>query len=143
MLILAIDLGKTKSLACWYQTDDTRQEFRTVSTRPGDFHSLLSPRKTPPRNGVVFWTRAVSSNQTPLDRPAVIVRVMQWAERRLDAYQLFLIALAIHLVSEHLPGLGVEDFGVVAEALVASNIDGSFALRVNSTTAPDADRHQV
>ncbi|HEV2296005.1 MAG TPA: hypothetical protein VGR35_19325 [Tepidisphaeraceae bacterium] len=44
MLILAIDLGKTKSLACWYQTDDTKHEFRTVPTRPGDFHTLLSDR---------------------------------------------------------------------------------------------------
>jgi hypothetical protein len=43
MLILAIDLGKTKSLACWYQTDDTSHEFRTVPTRPGDFPKLNSP----------------------------------------------------------------------------------------------------
>ena len=46
MLILAIDLGKTKSLACWYQADDaTTHEFRTVPTRPGDFHSLLLDRR--------------------------------------------------------------------------------------------------
>ena len=38
MDILAIDLGKTRSLACWYRTDDT-QEFRTVPTRPRDFHA--------------------------------------------------------------------------------------------------------
>jgi len=44
MLILAIDLGKTKSLACWYQTDDTGHEFRTVPTRPAEFHSLLTDR---------------------------------------------------------------------------------------------------
>ncbi|HEV2292906.1 MAG TPA: hypothetical protein VGR35_03570 [Tepidisphaeraceae bacterium] len=44
MLILAIDLGKAKSVACWYQTDDTTHEFRTVPTRPGDFHTLLSDR---------------------------------------------------------------------------------------------------
>ena len=43
MLILAIDLGKVRSLACWYQTDDT-QEFRTVPTRPADFRSLLTDR---------------------------------------------------------------------------------------------------
>src|SRR4051812_37407928 len=37
MLILAIDLGKAKSLACWYQADDaTQQESRTVPTRPDD-----------------------------------------------------------------------------------------------------------
>ena len=41
MRILAIDLGKARSLACWYQTDDTTQEYRTVPTRPADFHSLL------------------------------------------------------------------------------------------------------
>ena len=44
MLILAIDLGKAKSLACWYQTDDNTHEFRTVPTRPGDFHTLLNDR---------------------------------------------------------------------------------------------------
>jgi len=44
MLILAIDLGKTKSLACWYQADDATHEFRTVPTRPGEFHTLLLDR---------------------------------------------------------------------------------------------------
>jgi transposase len=44
MLILAIDLGKAKSVACWYQTDDAAHEFRTVPTRPGDFHTLLTDR---------------------------------------------------------------------------------------------------
>jgi len=44
MLILAIDLGKAKSLACWYQTDDATHEFRAVPTRPGDFHTLLAAR---------------------------------------------------------------------------------------------------
>ena len=36
MLILAIDLGKTKSLACWYRSDGATHEFRTVPTRPGE-----------------------------------------------------------------------------------------------------------
>lgn len=44
MLILAIDLGKAKSVACWYQTDIAAHAFRTVPTRPGDFHSLLTDR---------------------------------------------------------------------------------------------------
>jgi transposase len=44
MLILAIDLGKAKSLACWHQTDDATHEFRTVPTRPADFHTLLTDR---------------------------------------------------------------------------------------------------
>jgi len=44
MLILAIDLGKAKSLACWYQTGDATHEFRAVPTRPGDFHTLLTDR---------------------------------------------------------------------------------------------------
>jgi len=44
MLILAIDLGKAKSVACWYQADDASHEFRTVPTRPGDFHTLLADR---------------------------------------------------------------------------------------------------
>ena len=45
MLILAIDLGKAKSLACWYQSDDAAHEFRTVPTRPADFHALLLDRR--------------------------------------------------------------------------------------------------
>ena len=44
MLILAIDLGKARSVACWYQTDDTTSKFRSVPTRPADFHSLLTDR---------------------------------------------------------------------------------------------------
>jgi hypothetical protein len=44
MLILAIDLGKAKSLACWYQTDDATHEFRAVPTRPDDLHTLLTDR---------------------------------------------------------------------------------------------------
>ena len=44
MLILAIDLGKAKSVACRYQTDDASHAFRTVPTRPGDFHTLLTDR---------------------------------------------------------------------------------------------------
>ena len=48
MLILAIDLGKAKSLACWYRADDaTQHEFRTVPTRPGDFHTLLGAPARP------------------------------------------------------------------------------------------------
>ncbi len=44
MLILAIDLGKAKSVACWYEADNAAHEFRTVPTRPGDFHTLLTDR---------------------------------------------------------------------------------------------------
>jgi transposase len=44
MLILAIDLGKAKSLACWYQTVDATHEFRTVPTRPDDLRTLLTDR---------------------------------------------------------------------------------------------------
>jgi transposase len=44
MLILAIDLGKAKSLACWYQSDDASHEFAAVPTRPGDLHTLLTDR---------------------------------------------------------------------------------------------------
>ena len=44
MLILAIDLGKAKSVACWYQADNATHEFRTVPTRPGDVHTLLTDR---------------------------------------------------------------------------------------------------
>jgi len=44
MLILAIDLGKAKSLACWYQSEDATHEFRTARTRPDDFRTLLADR---------------------------------------------------------------------------------------------------
>ena len=42
--MLILDLGKARSLACWYESDDTTQQFRTVPTRPADFHTLLSER---------------------------------------------------------------------------------------------------
>jgi hypothetical protein len=45
MLILAIDLGKAKSLACWYESDDATHEFRTVPTQPGHFHTLLTDQR--------------------------------------------------------------------------------------------------
>jgi transposase len=44
MLILSIDLGKAKSLGCWYQADAAAAEFRTVPTRPADFGALLLDR---------------------------------------------------------------------------------------------------
>jgi transposase len=45
MIILAIDLGKAKSVACWYQASDGTHEFGTVPSRPQDFHDLLVKRK--------------------------------------------------------------------------------------------------
>jgi transposase len=44
MTILSIDLGKTHSVACWYQPVDDAHEFRTVCSRPQDFHDLLTDR---------------------------------------------------------------------------------------------------
>jgi len=44
MTLLVIDLAKTKSLACWYQTSDGSHEFRTVDSRPQDFLALLTDR---------------------------------------------------------------------------------------------------
>ena len=44
MVILAIDLGKAKSVACWYQASDGTHEFETVPSRPQDFHDLLIDR---------------------------------------------------------------------------------------------------
>lgn len=44
MTIVSIDLGKTNSVACWYQPSDDTHEFRTVPSRPQDFHDLLTDR---------------------------------------------------------------------------------------------------
>ncbi len=40
-VILAIDLGKFKSVACIYDTSTTKHRFRTVATSPGELHDLL------------------------------------------------------------------------------------------------------
>src|SRR5688572_9915533 len=51
MTVLSIDLGKTNSVACWYQTGgqalpaaDCTHEFRTVKSHLQDFHDLLTDR---------------------------------------------------------------------------------------------------
>ena len=41
MKILAVDLGKFKSVACTYQTDTTESVFQTLATRPQYIHDLL------------------------------------------------------------------------------------------------------
>ena len=40
-MIIAIDLGKFKSVACTYQTATGGHTFTTLPTRPQDFHDLL------------------------------------------------------------------------------------------------------
>ena len=42
--ILAIDLGKARSLFCWYQTEDQTQELKTVASTPAAFHDALIER---------------------------------------------------------------------------------------------------
>lgn len=42
MNILAIDLGKFKSVACEYDSTNGEHTFVTVPTRPADFHDLLT-----------------------------------------------------------------------------------------------------
>jgi transposase len=44
MVILAIDLGKAKSVFCWYRTDDQSHEFKTVPSTPSAFHDRLVER---------------------------------------------------------------------------------------------------
>ena len=44
-LILAIDLGKAKSLFCWYQTDDQTHTLKTAASTPQAFHDSLIERK--------------------------------------------------------------------------------------------------
>lgn len=41
MLILAIDLGKFKSVACVYQTEDASYRFQTIPTQPQAMHDLI------------------------------------------------------------------------------------------------------
>ena len=40
--ILAIDLGKFKSVACRFNTADGEYTFRTLRTAPTEFHDLFS-----------------------------------------------------------------------------------------------------
>lgn len=44
MKILALDLGKSNSVGCLFETVDQRQSFVTVRTTPGDLHDLLVSR---------------------------------------------------------------------------------------------------
>jgi len=41
MTILAIDLGKYKSVACIYATEDQTHQFRTIATLPPTMHDLI------------------------------------------------------------------------------------------------------
>src|SRR5688572_5440505 len=43
--ILAIDLGKAKSLLCWYQTVDQTHKLKTIASTPQAFHDALIERK--------------------------------------------------------------------------------------------------
>src|SRR5690606_10471786 len=45
MKILAIDLGKFKSVACVYQSSTGEHSFVTVATKPGDIHGLLTTHR--------------------------------------------------------------------------------------------------
>ena len=45
MLILAIDLGKAKSVFCWYDTTDQSHAFKTTASTPAVFADLLVERK--------------------------------------------------------------------------------------------------
>jgi hypothetical protein len=43
--ILAIDLGKFHSVACFYEVADGRHEFKRIETTPRGMHDLLVERK--------------------------------------------------------------------------------------------------
>ena len=45
MVILAIDLGKTKSLFCWFDTADQSHTFKTAFSSPATFATLLVERR--------------------------------------------------------------------------------------------------
>ena len=44
-VILAIDLGKAKSLFCWYQTADQTHRLKTIASTPQAFHDALIEQK--------------------------------------------------------------------------------------------------
>src|SRR4029434_6830443 len=44
MVILSIDLGKAKSLFCWYQTSDASHAFATVASTPTAFREAIPSR---------------------------------------------------------------------------------------------------
>jgi hypothetical protein len=44
MVILAIDLGKAKSVFCWYEGADQSYTFKTVASTPQSFHDALAGR---------------------------------------------------------------------------------------------------
>lgn len=44
MRILAIDIGKNKSVACEYDSASAKHEFQTIPTTPKDVHDLLVKR---------------------------------------------------------------------------------------------------
>ena len=45
MKIAAIDLGKSQSVACDYQTNDGEHEFETIETSPQQVHDLIVRRE--------------------------------------------------------------------------------------------------
>ena len=48
-IILAIDLGKYKSVACTYLTDTEQWTFQTVPTQPNALHDLIVMESPDPR----------------------------------------------------------------------------------------------
>lgn len=42
MIILAIDLGKFKSVACLFTAPDAEQQFHTVNSNPDQFRKLIT-----------------------------------------------------------------------------------------------------
>jgi hypothetical protein len=67
--ILAIDLGKFKSVACEYHTDTTESTFQTLKTRPQILHDLIvsrSPDRVVIENGnQAGWVKEKSSFRSP------------------------------------------------------------------------------
>lgn len=45
MKILAIDIGRSKSVACDYEAPSANHTFETVSTTPAAFHDLILKRR--------------------------------------------------------------------------------------------------
>jgi transposase len=43
--ILAIELGKFHSVACFYEVADGRHDFKRIETSPRGMHELLAERK--------------------------------------------------------------------------------------------------
>lgn len=113
MVILAIDLGKAKSLFCWYQTSDPSHEFATIASTPATFHEAITSR---PVDHVVIevcdmagWVKDLCGTlEVPIQVANVNVEGWRWKHvksktDKKDALKLARLSAADDLKLVHLP----------------------------------------